>query len=131
MEVIEFINEKGSIRKDLPYDIDGVVIKVNNIADQKKLGYTAKYPKWATDEKVWKNCIKEKEKEFYIDLRRAIAEQLVERKMKPFYGNRDRIEQVVTNLVTNAIKYTPDGGEVKVSAGNIYDSFYIKVKEVR
>ena len=47
-EVIEFINEKGKIRKDLPYDIDGVVIKVNNIADQKKLGYTAKYPKWAT-----------------------------------------------------------------------------------
>ena len=47
-EVIEFINEKGQIRKDLPYDIDGVVIKVNSIADQKKLGYTAKYPKWAT-----------------------------------------------------------------------------------
>ena len=49
--------------------------------------------------------------------------------MKPFYGNRDRIEQVVTNIVTNAIKYTPDGGEIKVSAGNIYDSFYIKVKD--
>ena len=46
-EVIEFINEKGQIRPDLPYDIDGVVIKVNDIKQQQKLGYTAKYPKWA------------------------------------------------------------------------------------
>ena len=47
-EVIEFIEEKGQIRPDLPYDIDGVVVKVNDIKQQQKLGYTAKYPKWAT-----------------------------------------------------------------------------------
>ena len=47
-EVIEFIEEKGKIRNTLPYDIDGVVIKVNNIKDQQQLGFTAKYPKWAT-----------------------------------------------------------------------------------
>ncbi len=47
-EVIEFIEEKGQIRDSLPYDIDGVVIKVNSIKDQQRLGYTAKYPKWAT-----------------------------------------------------------------------------------
>ena len=47
-ELIEFIDEKGQIRKDLPYDIDGIVIKVNNIEQQQKLGFTAKYPKWAT-----------------------------------------------------------------------------------
>ena len=46
--IIDFINEKGSLRDELPYDIDGVVIKVNNIKDQQKLGFTAKYPKWAT-----------------------------------------------------------------------------------
>ncbi len=46
-----------------------------------------------------------------------------------FYGNRDRIEQVVTNIVVNAMKYTPDGGEIKVSAGCIYSSVYIKVKD--
>ena len=46
--IYEFINEKATIRNDLPYDIDGVVIKINNIKDQKQLGYTAKYPKWAT-----------------------------------------------------------------------------------
>ena len=47
-EVIEFIEEKGKLRKELPYDIDGVVIKVNDIKQQQRLGYTAKYPKWAT-----------------------------------------------------------------------------------
>ena len=47
-EVIEFIEEKGKMRPTLPYDIDGVVVKVNSIEDQKRLGYTAKYPKWAT-----------------------------------------------------------------------------------
>ena len=47
-EVLSFIEEKGEKRKELPYDIDGVVIKVNDISMQQKLGYTAKYPKWAT-----------------------------------------------------------------------------------
>ena len=47
-EVLDFISEKGKIRSDLPYDIDGIVIKVNSIDDQQKLGFTAKYPKWAT-----------------------------------------------------------------------------------
>lgn len=47
-EVLEFIAEKGKARPDLAYDIDGVVIKVNSIRQQQALGYTAKYPKWAT-----------------------------------------------------------------------------------
>jgi len=47
-EVIEFINEYTSKREELPYEIDGVVIKVNSIYEQQELGFTAKYPKWAT-----------------------------------------------------------------------------------
>lgn len=47
-EALAFIEEKGKERPNLPYDIDGIVIKVNNIDDQIRLGYTAKYPKWAT-----------------------------------------------------------------------------------
>ncbi len=47
-EVLEFIAEKGMIRENLGYDIDGVVVKVNNIRQQQQLGYTAKFPKWAT-----------------------------------------------------------------------------------
>ena len=47
-EILEYIEEKGQERDSLPYDIDGVVIKVNDLNDQKKLGFTARYPKWAT-----------------------------------------------------------------------------------
>lgn len=47
-EVIEYIHEWHEKRPSLPYEIDGIVIKVNNFADQLELGYTAKYPKWAT-----------------------------------------------------------------------------------
>ena len=47
-EALAFIEEKGKERPNLPYDIDGIVLKVNNIDDQIRLGYTAKYPKWAT-----------------------------------------------------------------------------------
>ena len=46
--ILEYIVQKGEIRPELPYDIDGVVIKVNNISMQAALGFTAKYPKWAT-----------------------------------------------------------------------------------
>ena len=45
--VIDFINEWTIKRPSLPYEIDGIVIKLNDVKSQKKLGYTAKYPKWA------------------------------------------------------------------------------------
>lgn len=45
--VIEYINYWNEHRKELPYEIDGIVIKVNNYKDQEKLGVTAKVPKWA------------------------------------------------------------------------------------
>jgi DNA ligase (NAD+) len=46
-EVKDFINYWETERKKLPFNIDGVVIKVNSIAVQEKLGYTAKSPRWA------------------------------------------------------------------------------------
>ena len=46
-EIFEFINDWNEGRKKLPFDIDGVVIKVNSIAEQEKLGSTAKSPRWA------------------------------------------------------------------------------------
>ena len=46
-EIWNFIQEVGQERDNLPYDIDGVVIKVNDLADQEELGFTVKAPKWA------------------------------------------------------------------------------------
>lgn len=46
-EVWAFIQEIGQEREQLPYDIDGVVIKVNDLAGQEQLGFTVKAPKWA------------------------------------------------------------------------------------
>ncbi len=46
-EVIEYIHTWESRRKDLPFDIDGVVVKVNSLALQEELGFTAKSPRWA------------------------------------------------------------------------------------
>lgn len=46
-EIWNFIQEVGEERDNLPYDIDGVVIKVNDLAGQEELGFTVKAPKWA------------------------------------------------------------------------------------
>ncbi|MBR5208188.1 MAG: NAD-dependent DNA ligase LigA, partial [Erysipelotrichaceae bacterium] len=46
-EIWSFIEELTQIRYDLPYDIDGVVIKVNSYSIQRQLGFTSRTPKWA------------------------------------------------------------------------------------
>ena len=46
-DIWSFIQEVGKDRDNLPYDIDGVVIKVNDLAGQEELGFTVKAPKWA------------------------------------------------------------------------------------
>ncbi|HEW4365188.1 TPA: NAD-dependent DNA ligase LigA [Streptococcus pneumoniae] len=46
-EIWNFIQEVGQERENLPYDIDGVVIKVNDLSSQEELGFTVKAPKWA------------------------------------------------------------------------------------
>ena len=45
-EILDYINEWTARRGELPYDIDGIVIKVNDIYMQRELGFTAKYPRW-------------------------------------------------------------------------------------
>ena len=47
-EVIDYINYWSEHKNDLPYDIDGIVIKVNSYATQEEIGYTQKSPRWAT-----------------------------------------------------------------------------------
>ena len=47
-EVISYISYWTEHRDELPYEIDGIVIKLNDLNAQQQLGFTAKYPKWAT-----------------------------------------------------------------------------------
>lgn len=47
-DLISYVDEWTNKRDSLPYEIDGIVIKLNNLDDQQKLGYTAKSPRWAT-----------------------------------------------------------------------------------
>lgn len=46
-EIVSFINYWDKERKNLPFDIDGIVIKVNRYTQQQELGFTAKSPRWA------------------------------------------------------------------------------------
>lgn len=45
-EIIDYIDDLSTKRKDLPYNIDGVVLKVDNLEDEKKLGFTSRVPRW-------------------------------------------------------------------------------------
>ena len=65
-KIDSYINEIEKIRNKIPFDIDGMVIKVNNIEDQNELGNTSKYPRWALAAKF--NAEKALTKVLKIDL---------------------------------------------------------------
>lgn len=59
-EIIEYIEETDKIRKELNYEIDGIVIKVNSYKQRKELGFTAKSPRWAISYKFKAEQVKTK-----------------------------------------------------------------------
>ena len=56
-----------------------------------------------------------------------ILECYVTSNVPEVYGDRDGIEQVITNILINSVKYTPNGGNIKVYIGSVHDDAYIKI----
>ena len=70
-EVIQFIEETAQIRNDLPYEIDGMVIKVNSYDLQRRLGYTSRIPKWAIAYKFPAEEVRTKVEDIFITVGRT------------------------------------------------------------
>ena len=105
--VIKFCNEYEAMRDDLPYEIDGMVIKVNDVALQDKLGMTSHHPRWAIACK--------------FKARQATSKLL---------GVEYQVGR--TGAVTPVAKLEPVGiGGVTVSSISIHNDDYIKEKDLR
>lgn len=70
-EVWQFIEEMTLKRNDLPFDIDGVVVKVNDYMKQRRLGYTVKVPKWAVAYKFPAEEVKTKLEDIFVTVGRT------------------------------------------------------------
>ena len=106
-ELLDFINEWTEKRETLPYEIDGIVIKLNNIDDQNSLGRTAKYPKWATAYKF--------------------PAQKVLTKLKEIKLTVGRTGQVTPNAILEPVRLM---GSV-ISKATLHNEEYIKQKDIR
>ena len=70
-EIWQFIQQVSQDRNDLPYEIDGMVIKLNNLAEQKKLGMTAKAPRYATAYKFPAEEVQTRLKDIFVSVGRT------------------------------------------------------------
>lgn len=106
-EVWDFINQAAEMRDSLPYDIDGIVIKVNDLASQERLGFTAKVPKWAIAYKF-------------------PAEEVIT-KLKDIVFTIGRTGQITPNAVLNPVRVA---GSL-VQRATLHNEDNIKKKDIR
>lgn len=106
-ELLEKVNYWIENRNSLPYEIDGLVIKLDNILDQEKIGFTAKYPKWATAYKF-------------------PAEKVLT-KLKEIKFTVGRTGQVTPNAILEPVRLM---GSV-ISKATLHNEEYVKSKDIR
>lgn len=106
-EVLDFIHEKASIRDSLPYDIDGVVIKLDDLNDHEIMGNTIRYPKWACAYKF--------------------PAQVVQTKLKDIKFTVGRTGQVTPNAILEPVMVM---GSL-ISKATLHNEEYCKLKDIR
>lgn len=106
-DLLQYINYWTLNRNDLPYEIDGIVIKLDNIMEQKKLGFTAKYPKWATAYKFPATQVLTK----LVDIKFTVG----------------RTGQVTPNAILEPVRLM---GSV-ISKATLHNEDYVKSKDIR
>ncbi|AUC81924.1 NAD-dependent DNA ligase LigA [Lacinutrix sp. Bg11-31] len=119
-EVFQFINHWDKARHDLPYETDGVVVKVNNLYQQEELGYTSKAPRWAMAYKFKAEQVSTKLKEITYQVGRTgaitpvanlepveLAGTIVKRAS---LHNADQIEKL--DIRINDTVFVEKGGEI-------------------
>ena len=106
-ELLNYINEWTENRNTLPYEIDGIVIKLNDLSDQIKAGFTTKYPKWATAYKF--------------------PAELVLTKLKDIKMTVGRTGQVTPNAILEPVILMGS----TISKATLHNEDYIKMKDIR
>lgn len=106
-ELLDYVDHWTVERPNLPYEIDGIVIKLNSIADQKKTGYTTKYPKWATAYKF--------------------PAELALTKLKDIKMTVGRTGQVTPNAILEPVLLMGS----TISKATLHNEEYIKIKDIR
>ena len=105
--ILDFIHEKGELRNSLPYDIDGVVIKVDDLHQHELLGNTIRYPKWACAYKF--------------------PAQEVQTKLKDIKFTVGRTGQVTPNAILEPVMVM---GSL-ISKATLHNEDYCKEKDIR
>lgn len=106
-EVLDFIHEKGNIRDSLPYDIDGVVIKLDDLHDHEIMGNTIRFPKWACAYKF--------------------PAQVVQTRLNDIKFTVGRTGQVTPNAILEPVMVM---GSL-ISKATLHNEEYCKLKDIR